>query len=101
MRRLALTLPLILAACGSGGTVGNATGAFEKGFRDAFRSNFVEKCNAGAQRTSGSTRDFSVVCGCVADKLMAGKTATELAVEPSREENERLSRECLAEHPMM
>ena len=91
---------LLLAGCGSGKVVGNSTDSFDAGFRDSFRPKFVQSCVAGAQATSGSSTDFSTVCGCVADKLIATHTASELMAGPSQDETKRLAAECIREHPL-
>jgi hypothetical protein len=93
---------LLLAGCGSAGTGGNNSieSGFDKGFRDSFKEKFVEQCVAGAQRTSGTTRDFSAVCGCVADKTMAGKSVAQLMGGPSEQEAKDFAAQCQREHPM-
>ncbi len=94
-----LTL-LLLAGCGSGGPVGNSTDAFDKGFRDSFRPKFIAQCQAGAQASSGTQKDFTEVCGCVADKLLATKSARELMSGPPEDETKRLAAQCVQEHPL-
>jgi len=96
---LTLTI-LVLAGCSGGGPAGNSSSSFDKGFVDSFRPNFIKQCQAGAQRTSATTKDFSVVCGCVADKLLADKSVGELMAGPSQEDTKRYSLDCLREHPV-
>jgi hypothetical protein len=100
-RTFPLTLVLaLLAGCGSNGTVGNSTAAFDKGFRDSFRPKFVASCQAGAQKSSNTTKDFTEICSCIADKLIATKSASELMVGPTDEETGRLTTQCMQEHPL-
>lgn len=99
-RMFALTIAAtVLAGCGSG-SVGNSTSSFDAGFRDSFKPKFVASCQAGAQKSSGTTKDFSAICGCIADKLLATKSVSELMAGPSEEENRRLAAECMQEHPL-
>jgi len=100
-RTLVLTMAaLSLAACSGGGPAGNSSSSFDKGFVDSFRPKFIAECQEGAQKTSGSTKDFSVVCGCVADKLIANKSVGELMTGPSPEDTKRYAGECFREHPV-
>ena len=100
-RAVPLTLAmLILAGCNGGGSAGNSSSSFDKGFVDSFRPKFIAQCQEGAQKTSGSTKDFSVVCGCVADKLIANKSVGELMTGPSQEDTKRYAGECFREHPV-
>lgn len=91
---------LLLAACSSNGPAGNSSSSFDKGFIDSFRPKFVAQCQEGAQKTSGTTKDFSVVCGCVADKLIANKSVGELMTGPPQEDTKRYADECFREHPV-
>jgi hypothetical protein len=100
------TVPLalivtLLAGCGSAGSGNNSIGgAFEDGFKEGFRKNFVSQCIVGAQKASGNaTKDFSAVCGCVADKVMAGKSATQLMTPPTADEDRQYAAECKSGHP--
>jgi hypothetical protein len=100
-RAFPLTLAmLILAGCSGGGAAGNSSSSFDKGFVDSFRPKFIAECQQGAQKTSGSARDFSIVCGCVADKLIANKSVGELMTGPSPEDTRRYADECSREHPI-
>jgi hypothetical protein len=96
---LALVM-LAIAGCSGGGPAGNSSSSFDKGFVDSFRPKFIAECQQGAQKTSGSTKDFSVVCGCVADKLIANKSVGELMTGPSPEDTRRYADECSREHPI-
>lgn len=100
-RAFPLTLAmLVLVGCSGGGPAGNSSSGFDKGFVDSFRPKFIAECQAGAQKTSGTTKDFSVVCGCVADKLIATKSVGELMTGPSQEDTKRYAEQCFREHPV-
>lgn len=100
-RTFSLTMTaLLLAACSSTAPAGNSNSSFDKGFIDSFRPKFIAQCQEGAQKTSGTTKDFSVVCGCVADKLIANKSVGELMTGPSKEDTSRYADECLRDHPV-
>ena len=103
MIRIVLIASICLAAAGCskpGGAGNSASSAFDTGFRDSFRPKFVESCVAGAKTTSGTDKDFSTVCGCVADKLLATKSVGELMAGPSQEDQQKYAQECLREHPL-
>jgi hypothetical protein len=77
--RIIAILPLaglvLLAACGEGS-------AFDQGFKKSFREKYVENCTKSATSAApaGQTAiDFAKLCGCTADKVMEGRSATELA----------------------
>jgi hypothetical protein len=100
-RAFPLTLAMLaLAGCSGGSSAGNSSSSFDKGFVDSFRPKFIAECQQGAQKTSGSTKDFSVVCGCVADKLVANKSVGELMTGPSQEDTRRYADQCMREHPI-
>jgi len=86
----ALLLPVLtaLTACD--------TQAFDDSFKTSFRQKFVESCVTAAQKSSGSTNDFSPICGCVADKLVQqSANARELVVNSaSDEKNAEAVRQC-------
>jgi uncharacterized lipoprotein YmbA len=84
---LILTI-LILAACGSP----------RQTKVDAFRARFVAECKAGTMQATG--KDMTVVCGCVADKLIANKPIDELTNNPPQEDADRYGAECGREHPI-
>lgn len=82
---------LLLVACGS-----NASPGQKK--VDAFRARFVRECKAGTMQASG--KDMTVICGCVADKLIANKPIDELIDNPPQEDADRYAAECGREHPL-
>ncbi len=65
---------------------------------DAFRARFVAECKAGMMQASG--KDMTVICGCVADKLIANKPIDELIDNPPQEDADRYGAECGREHPI-
>jgi hypothetical protein len=79
MRALLLGLLLpALAACGEGSS-------FDQSFRNSFREKSVETCTAEARAQiarSGAVLPTGLsaerTCGCAVDRLMEGKSATEL-----------------------
>lgn len=91
-----LTAPIVVG-CSSNVPAGNSTSAFDRGFVNSFRPKFVESCRAGAQRTSGATTDFTAICGCIADKLIATKSVHELMANPSQEEIKSHAEACARE----
>jgi hypothetical protein len=101
IRFATLAFPIVLlAGCGSAGSGNNsASDSFTEGFMNGFRKNFVSQCVEGAQKTSGTTRDFTTLCSCVADKVMAGKTTTQLMSPPSDEETRQVAAQCQRDHP--
>lgn len=109
----------LLASCGSktdtaGNTAAGAANAsagntqvssFDTGFRSSYRPKFVESCTAGAKQAAtraGNTAaiDFTTVCGCAADKLLATKSVAELMRGPSQADQVAVTQACLKEHPI-
>jgi len=83
-----LPLCAALAACD--------TQAFDASFKTSFRKSFVENCATAAQKSSGSQNDFTPICGCVADKLIAqSANAKELVTNSaSDDKNAEAVRQC-------
>jgi hypothetical protein len=72
-------------------------GAFDKGFRTSWRKEFVRSCASSAKKAAPTAPiNFDTLCGCVADKLLANKTVTELSVVDDSEANS-LFDQCAAE----
>ena len=91
-RAIPLTIvALLLAACGGNASPGERKVA-------AFRARFVAQCKAGTMEASG--KDMSVICACVADKLIATKPIDELIHRPPQEDADRYAAECGREHPL-
>jgi hypothetical protein len=96
----------LLAGCGNGGSdaeTGNTSSlpaSFEKGFKTSFRAKFVENCVAGAKKSSGLNADFTEICGCSADKLLATKSVPQLMTGPSDEDMRQAATACTREHPL-
>ena len=93
---LAFLLPA-LAACGEGS-------AFDQGFRNSFREKSVETCTAEARSQLAAAgavlpagMDAERICGCAVDRLMEGKSATELMREPDAQAQQAAVERCGAE----
>lgn len=76
--RIVAMVPLVglimLTACGEGS-------AFDESFKKGFRNKYVENCtkSASSAAPAGQTKiDFAKLCGCTADKVMEGRSTTEL-----------------------
>ena len=106
MRYFAILPVLLLAGCG-GGTGGGQSGggnlssAFEDGFRSSYRTKFVESCvtsanNAAQQAGNGGAGvDFTAVCGCAADRLLATNTVSQLMSGPSEADQRAVMQACV------
>ena len=84
---------LALAACGEGS-------AFDESFKTTYREKFVATCVAGAegQIPAGVTVDLDKICTCAADKVMEGKSATDLATTvPGSAEDLDKVKQCISE----
>lgn len=94
MQKLTLLLiPLLLTACGEGS-------AFDESFKTSYRAKFVSTCIAGAegQIPAGVMVDLDKICGCAADKVMEGKSATDLATTvPGSAEDFDKVKQCISE----
>lgn len=111
----------LLAGCSKTETTGNASAAnptagntatgntqvssFDAGFRSTYRPKFVESCVAGAKQAAtraGNTAaiDFTTVCGCAADKLLATKSVQELMRGPTQADQIAVTQACLKENPI-
>ena len=112
MRGVALTAGLmLLAACGKGAggnetAGGNLSASFDNGFRTSYRTKFIESCTTGAK--SAATRsgnaaaaalNYTPLCGCAADKLLATKSVGELMRGPSEADQLAVTQACVKEHP--
>lgn len=90
----AMALPLALTACGEGSS-------FDEGFKSSFREKLVTACvdNAKGQLPAGVNVDLDKICGCSADKIMEGKSASELMTEGfgTADQLEKV-KACVAEH---
>jgi curli biogenesis system outer membrane secretion channel CsgG len=67
-------LPLALTACGEGSAV-------DAQIKATYREQLVSACTSTASGyvPAGANIDLHKVCGCAADKVMEGKSATDLA----------------------
>ena len=90
----ALALPLALTACGEGSN-------FDEGFKSTFREKLVTACvdNAKGSVPQGVNVDLDKICGCSADKIMEGKSASDLVSEGvgTAEQLEKV-KACFIEH---
>ena len=59
---------------------------------DAFRARFLAECSTGMKQATG--KDMSVMCGCIAEKLIARKPIDELMDNPPQEDVDRAAEEC-------
>ncbi len=90
---LALTVLPFLAACGEGSAV-------DERIKDTYREQLVSTCSATASGylPTGANIDVDKICGCAADKVMEGKSATELATTvPGSAEDLAKVRQCATE----
>lgn len=69
-----IMLPLTLAACGEGSAV-------DEQIKATYREQLVATCTATAAGyvPSAANIDIDKICGCAADKVMEGKSVTDLA----------------------
>jgi hypothetical protein len=94
---------LLLVGCDSSPGASNATdsksfaGGLDSGFRKGWRKEFVPACAASATKAAPSAPvNFTTLCGCVADKLLASKTSSEL-LSLSDDDAKPLFEQCVAE----
>lgn len=94
MHKLTLLLiPLTLTACGEGSAV-------DERIKATYREQLVATCSATASGylPTGANVDVDKVCGCAADKVMEGKSATDLvSTVPGSAEDLAKVRECATE----
>lgn len=74
VRPLLLLLPVALTACGEGSAV-------DAQIKATYREQLVTVCTSTASGylPAGANIDLDKVCGCATDKVMEGKSATDLA----------------------
>lgn len=90
---LALTLPLTLTACGEGSLV-------DESFKATYREQLVSTCTTTASGSipAGVNIDLDKICGCAAEKVMEGKSATDLATTvPGSAEDLAKIKQCMTE----
>jgi hypothetical protein len=78
--------------------------AYNKSFRVAYRSNFVEQCVSSAPNATAAGYDISPTCSCAADTLLATKTVpelTKLSDDKSGAVIPDVMAQCLKSHPPM
>lgn len=84
---------LALTACGEGSS-------FDESFKASFREKTIAACAVQAKDRvpAGLDVDVTKVCGCVTDKIMEGKSATQLAsAMPGAAEGMAMTKACLTE----
>ena len=94
MNKLTLLLiPLTLAACGEGSAV-------DERIKATYREQLVSTCTATASGylPTGVDTDLDKICACAADKVMEGKSVTDLATTvPGSAEDLAKIRQCATE----
>ena len=78
MKRMMIALMSVaLAGCGEGGALNDTV-------QISVREALVATCTtaAGEQIPEGIDVDINTVCGCAADKVMAGQSVTDLVTNP-------------------
>jgi len=78
MKRMMIALMSVaLAGCGEGGALNDTV-------QISVRESLVATCTtaAGEQIPEGIDVDINTVCGCAADKVMAGQSVTDLVTNP-------------------
>jgi hypothetical protein len=100
-RTIGVMALMLLGACNAPVGDGNSGDAFSKGFHDSFRPKFIEQCVSGAASKAppGLKVDFTPICGCAADKMMARYSATQLMSGPPDGEAKQIIEQCAKEHP--
>lgn len=90
---IASTFLVTLAACGQGSS-------FDESFKASFREKAIATCTEQTQgkAPAGMNIDVNKMCGCVTDKIMEGKSATQLATAmPNSTEGMAIAQTCLKE----
>ena len=90
---LATLFALTLTACGEGSVV-------DESIKTAYREKLVSACAATSQGIvpDAASIELDKICGCAADKVMEGKSATDLATTvPGSAEDLAKIRQCATE----
>ena len=88
---IALLLAPALAGCGEGSS-------FDEGFRKAYREKGIAACVEAARRQSplgAASIDVEGLCTCTVDKVMEGKSASDL-MNPDEKAEKAAVEQCLA-----
>jgi hypothetical protein len=97
--RSLLLLPMLIASLPVDAAATNDP-AFDAGFRAAFRDKFIERCIASARAAAQNAPvEFTTVCTCGADTLLAAKPVDELMRGVSEDDGKAVMTQCLARHP--
>ena len=110
MRAVGLILIASLAACSgksasgdnaaASNTASAASGASSQASAKDIRDKFVAQCVSQAQATTPIKVDFTPICACSADKLLATKTPAELMKGVSATDAQAVAAACAREHPI-
>jgi hypothetical protein len=73
--------------------------AYEKAFRDNYRSHAIQSCVSTAKGAAAAGFDITPVCTCAADRLLATKSVRELSAELSDEEAQSIMKGCFKTNP--
>ena len=86
-------LALALAGCGDGSS-------FDTGFKKSYREKGIKSCVEQARKQSpmgAASMDVEGLCTCTIDKVMEGKSATELMNPPEEKVWQDIAEQCLAQ----
>lgn len=94
-----VTLLLSVALSAQNSNDADYQAAFDQGFRMTFRQRSVEGCVASAKNAAAAKIDTTPICTCVADKLLATKTVTQLRGKLTDAEMDSIVAQCIVERP--
>lgn len=114
MRVIGLLLLVSLGACSGKGAGGNSAavdtastntqvGAISTASQNlpaGFRDKIVAQCVSQAQRATPLKVDFTPICGCSTDKLLASHSPTDLMKGVAPAEAQAVAAACAKEHPI-
>jgi hypothetical protein len=90
---IALLIVPALAGCGDGSS-------FDTGFKKSYREKGIKSCVEQARKQSpmgAASMDVEGLCTCTIDKVMEGKSATELMNPPEDKVWQDIAEQCLAQ----
>lgn len=91
---IAMTVLFALAACDNGGVV-------DQTFRTGVRQSAVQACTAWIPQSdiaAAAGLDSGTLCGCVADRMLEGKSASEVVqIRPENPETRAAIVQCVAD----
>ena len=112
MRIIGLALLACLGACSGKGTgntaataadtgaMGNTQASVAQASPTGLRENFIATCVAKAKASTPLKVDFTPICQCSADKLLAGKSPADLAKGIPPADARAVAMACAKEHPV-